>query len=94
MLIDFIISYYNRKTALDCLLYSLIAQTDKEWVAKVMIDDVEYNPETMVKDSRISYITMNKRYNDFGHTPREIGKQESEADYVILTMMTIITLQT
>ena len=85
MLIDFIISYYNRKTALDCLLYSLIAQTDKEWVAKVMIDDVEYNPETMVKDSRISYITMNKRYNDFGHTPREIGKQESEADYVILT---------
>lgn len=36
-------------------------------------------------DSRIRWTKMDKRYNDWGHTPREFGKQMSECQYVIMT---------
>ena len=35
--------------------------------------------------SKIMYGFTDKRYNDWGHTPREIGKQQSMADYIIMT---------
>ena len=71
------------------MIASLIAQTNPSWRANVVID----NPEDVdnVKlvesfaDDRIRWTKMDKRYNDWGHTPREFGKQMSECQYVIMT---------
>jgi glycosyltransferase involved in cell wall biosynthesis len=89
MLVDFIIPTYNRPAPLKCMLASLVAQTNPDWGAHVVID----NPEDVenVKlvesfaDARIRWSKMDKRYNDWGHTPREYGKQKSEAKYIIMT---------
>lgn len=89
MLVDFIIPTYNRPAPLKCMLSSLVAQTNPDWGAHVVID----NPEDVenVKlvesfaDPRIRWSKMDKRYNDWGHTPREYGKQKSEAKYIIMT---------
>ena len=89
MLVDFIIPTYSRPAPLKCMLSSLIAQTNGCWRANVMID----NPEDVdnVKlvesfgDDRIRWTKMDRRYNDWGHTPRELGKLMSECQYVIMT---------
>lgn len=89
MLVDFIIPTYNRIVPLKSMLLSLLAQTHPDWVAHVVID----NPEDVenvqlvqsLMDKRIMWSKMNIRYNNFGHTPREYGKQQSSAQYVVMT---------
>jgi len=87
--IDFIIPTYNRYDQLKSMLHSLVSQYDPDWSAQVIIDDVENNLIVSIvesfNDSRISYTFTGQRYNDWGHTPREIGKQQSESQYVIMT---------
>lgn len=89
MLVDFIIPTYNRPAPLKCMLASLIAQNNPDWGAHVVIDNPEdtQNVELIqsFKDVRIRWSKFPKRYNDFGHTPREYGKQQSGADYIIMT---------
>lgn len=89
MLVDFIIPTYNRPAPLKCMLASLVAQTNPDWGAHVVIDnpDDEDNVKLVesFQDDRIRWSKMDKRYNDWGHTPREYGKQQSEAKYVIMT---------
>lgn len=89
MLVDFIIPTYKRPELLKCMLHSLVCQIDGYWGAHVVIDnpdDVE-NVKLVesFSDPRIRWSKMDKRYNDWGHTPREYGKQQSEADYIIMT---------
>ena len=70
------------------MLASLLAQTDKDWQAQVIVDNPGINVKgylTVPIDSRIKYTVLDKRYNDYGHTPREIFKQQSEAEYLIMT---------
>lgn len=88
-LVEFIIPTYDRIEPLRCMLSSLKAQTLGNWGAHVMIDnpyDVK-NIELVnsFMDSRIKYTVMEERFNDWGHTPRERGKQMSNAQYVIMT---------
>ena len=88
-LVEFIIPTYNRHEPLICMLASLTAQTDADWSAHVVIDDTESERiSDIVKsfnDPRIYCTFMNKRYNDWGHTLRERGKQMSDAQYIIMT---------
>lgn len=90
MLVDFIIPTYNRPGPLSSMLASLVAQTSGNWVANVVIDSTDHLNETldvveMFNDPRIIHTVTEKRYNDWGHTPRELGKQMSTADYIIMT---------
>jgi glycosyltransferase involved in cell wall biosynthesis len=90
MLVEFIIPTYNRLLPLKCMLASLTAQTNSDWGAMVMIDNNVPQPHIheMVeefKDPRIRCVYMTQRYNDWGHTPRQHGKQLSVADYIIMT---------
>ncbi len=89
MLVDFIIPTYNRPAPLKCMLASLVAQTNPDWGAHVVIDNPEDEDNVKLvesfNDSRIRWSKMDKRYNDWGHTPREYGKQQSEAKYIIMT---------
>lgn len=87
--IDFIIPTFSRLHPLKCMLESLMAQTNPNWCANVMIDNEENEKyfQLFVEEypENIKFTYLNKRYNDWGHTPREIGKQMSKADYIILT---------
>lgn len=89
MLVDFIIPTYNRPAPLKCMLASLVAQTNPDWGAHVVIDNHEDEDNVKLvesfNDPRIRWSKMDKRYNDWGHTPREYGKQKSEAKYIIMT---------
>ena len=71
------------------MLESLMAQTNPNWCATVVIDNSEKEAYcyAFTEDyyPKVRFIFSGKRYNDWGHTPREIGKQQSEADYIILT---------
>lgn len=89
MLVDIIIPTYSRKEPLKSMIASIIAQTDDDWGIHVVID----NPDETFADSiiqsfddnRIRKTHMDKRYNDWGHTLREYGKQSSPADYILMT---------
>jgi len=87
--VDFIIPTYQRYDQIKSMLYSLVSQYNSDWSAQVIIDDIENNTIVNIikdiNDSRISYSFAGQRYNDWGHTPREIGKQRSESEYIIMT---------
>ena len=89
MLVEFIIPTYNRVFPLKCMLASLTAQTDSDWEANIVIDNPEDRQIVELvesfEDERLKFLILDKRYNDFGHTPREIGKQLSKAKYIIMT---------
>lgn len=88
MTVELVLPTYDRTKELKLALASLVAQTDGDWLAHVVIDSHETAPaEAIVKefnDSRIRYTYLDKRYNDWGHTPREYGKMASGADYIIM----------
>ena len=88
-LVEFIIPTYNRINPLRSILSSLMAQTDNDWLANVVIDDF-YNQEIVnlingFNTDKIYYTFTNKRCNDWGHSPRQLGKQMSSSKYVIMT---------
>lgn len=89
MLVEFIIPTYNRKEPLKVMLSSLLAQTDPNWGALVYQDGMDNTISKdivdWIGDSRIRHKQTEKRMNDWGHTPRELGKNESEADYIVMT---------
>lgn len=90
MIVDFIIPTYERVDALECMLASLVVQTSNNWRANVMIDrdkddDITMQLSGCIAHPNITYTHLGKRWNDWGHTPREIGKQQSVCDYIIMT---------
>ena len=89
MLVEFIIPTYNREWPLLSMVASLLAQTNKDWKATIIQDGTDsqfaFNMANDFRDKRISVFATAERYNDFGHTLRQIAKQQSTADYVILT---------
>lgn len=88
--IEFIIPTYNRTNHLMCLLNSLCAQRSEDWVAHVIADcPPEGTLDKIIKyfegHEKIKFTILPKRYNDWGHTPRNIGLQMSNEEWVVLT---------
>jgi GT2 family glycosyltransferase len=87
--IEFILSTYNRTYPLICMVASLMAQKDEHWSALIVVDDVENDKVKNIVDKfgddRIHYIFTETRYNNYGHTPHNIGKALSIADYIVMT---------
>ena len=90
MIIEFVIPTYDRTYQLHSMLASIAAQNCNNWIATVVVDDITTN--TIAKNiiskfnsDKIRCIYTYQRHNDWGHTPREIGKQLSESDYIIMT---------
>jgi glycosyltransferase involved in cell wall biosynthesis len=89
-MLEFIIPTYNNTSSLMCMISSLTAQTNPNWKAHVVADCPPKNTldkiiEYFKEDSRIKFTELDKRYNDFGDTPRAYGLQNSEAEFVIMT---------
>lgn len=84
MLVEFIIPTFDRIYPLQSMLASLVVQTSPNWIATVIVDDIE-STRNVYSSDKIKLQFTGQRYNDWGHTPREIGKQASTADYIIMT---------
>jgi glycosyltransferase involved in cell wall biosynthesis len=92
MNIDFIIPTYNRPEHLVTVLGSLMAQTSDRWRAQVIVDGSPEETivrlkqiETFFNDQRIQWTYLDKRHNDWGHTPRQIGVDNSTEQWVVMT---------
>lgn len=92
MNIEFIIPTYNRTNHLKTMICSLLAQTSSNWKAHIVADNPpeDINNENIkfvefLNDDRIRYTKLDKRYNDWGHTPRNYGLKHSTEDYIVMT---------
>lgn len=87
--IDFIIPTYDRYHELRAMLGSLTVQTCDNWRATVVVDNASDDRILRVLQDlnhpNIRHIFTGRRFNDWGHTPREMGKQASNCDYIIMT---------
>lgn len=88
-LVEFIIPTYNRIAPLYSMLASLVAQSNSNWEAHVVVDDVDNQITRKIVSSfnldKIKISFIGKRYNDWGHNAREFGKQMSTSEYVVMT---------
>jgi hypothetical protein len=67
----------------------LQSQTNINWKALVVVDGTGNEYDNCRKyfsiDKRIEFLFLEKRYNDFGNTPKNIGLQLCTEDWVIMT---------
>ena len=86
-----IIVTYKQPEALNCLLSSLRLQTLQNFNVVVMHDGPDEATRAVVDDhmtvapSRCRYVESQRRFNDYGHSLRDIGISEADAEYVLLT---------
>ncbi len=88
--IDFVIPAYDRPHHLMVMLAGLMAQTNPNWRAQVVFDGAAHDRHRDVVryvngDSRILFLYLPKRYNDWGHTPRNVGLSEAVCEWVVMT---------
>lgn len=92
MKIEFIIPTYQRTEHLITMLGSLMAQSNPNWKAHVVVDCPPSNIierlkqiENFFTDERIYFTYMDKRHNDWGHTPRQYGVDNATEQWVVMT---------
>jgi len=90
--IEFIIPTFSRTNHLITIVGSLMAQSNPNWKAHIVADcpDEEIvkrinDMVTFFNDDRIKLTVLDKRYNDWGHTPRQYGLDNATEDWVIMT---------
>jgi len=87
-MIGFSIPVYDRFDHLEVIINCLKVQTNPKWKAVIVIDGgyPEGYPAN-ANDDRIIFLATDKRYNDWGHTPRNIGKNilANYCSYVVMT---------
>ena len=93
MNIEFIIPAYDRTDHLMTVISSIVAQTVGNWKIHVVID----RPDDLtlekigniaayyLYEDRIKFTVLDKRYNDWGHTPRNYGLQKATSEWVIMS---------
>lgn len=90
MAIEFVIPTYKRVNHLMCIISSIAAQTSPNWkihvVSDASPDDILNKVIDYWKDEeRIKFTILDKRYNDWGHTPRNFGLNESKEEWVVMS---------
>lgn len=90
MILEFIIPTFDRVNNLSGILFSLINQSNKNWNAHVVIDNVYsqiYDDVVNIfeKENRIKFTYIDGPHRDFGHTPRNYGLKNSSSDWVVMT---------
>jgi glycosyltransferase involved in cell wall biosynthesis len=89
-IIEFIIPTYTRVNHLMCIISSIAAQTSPNWKIHVISDA---SPDGILNkiidfwnyDERIKFTILDKRSNDWGHTPRNFGLNESKQEWVVMS---------
>ena len=90
MKIEFVIPTYNRSKLLMATISSLYAQTNDNWTAHIVTDNywddyLEKIKNFYADSDKIRFTITDKRYNDWGHTPRNIGLKQCKEEWVIMT---------
>lgn len=92
MNIDFIIPTYKRPEHLVTVLGSLMAQSSNRWRAHVVVDGSPEEIlvrlkqiETFFNDDRIRWTYLDSCHKDWGHTPRQVGVDDSKEQWVVMT---------
>lgn len=92
--IEFVIPTHKRVDLLTTVISSIVAQTNPNWTIHVVADF----PPDDVKDrfldiiaffdaykDKIRFSLTDVRYNDWGHSPRNIGLKRSIQEWVVMT---------
>jgi glycosyltransferase involved in cell wall biosynthesis len=87
--IEFIIPTWERPEQLKTILQSLMVQTNPNWSAHVVIDGMT-NDYRRVKDlyqdeERIRFSHVEGPNNDWGHTARNYGLDNSKEEWIVMT---------
>ncbi len=89
MKIEFVIPTWNRPNNLMVILSSLVAQTNPNWTAHVVIDGLTNDyfkvKEFFQDEERIRFSHIDKNSNDWGHTPRQYGLDNCNEEWVVMT---------
>jgi len=89
MLFSIVVVAYQRYAQIPCLIHSLLSQTFDDFEVIVLHDGPdEKHLSTMspfLTDSRIKYGQTQLRYNDYGHSLRNLGIQQAKGDFIINT---------
>ena len=92
MNIQFIIPTYKRTEHLFTIVSSILSQTNPNWTIHIVGDNIpQPNLDrlksflNLINDDRIKFTNLPERYNDWGHTPRNYGLEQSTSEWVIMT---------
>jgi glycosyltransferase involved in cell wall biosynthesis len=88
--IEFVIPTYNRPYHLMCTINSIFAQRNDKWKIHVIADNPPVGTLDKIidffkNDERIKFTILPERYNDWGHTPRNVGVKQCSEEWVIMT---------
>ena len=90
--IDVVCTSYDRVGPLRVLVQSVLNQSDVNWRLHVIHDGPSKEFSELANDafvrrnaSRVKMECSAKRFNDYGHSLREIGLSGSKGDYVLIT---------
>jgi glycosyltransferase involved in cell wall biosynthesis len=88
-LFHIVIPTFNGGYKLEVIINCLLAQTCQDFHMSVISDGYEATTYSQLEKyfgvSNFSYFSTDKRYNDYGHTPRELGMRSSDCKYTIMT---------
>jgi len=90
-LIEVISVAYHRYGPLKVFVQSWLYQTADNWCLRVIHDGPDREFVRMMSEfaaqssGRVTYSETDARYNDYGHTLRDLGLQSARGDYVLLT---------
>ena len=91
MKLHVIATSYKRYGELKVFVQSWINQTKDNWHLTVIHDGEDETFNTIMeqferdKPNHINHFCTQTRYNDYGHTLRDMGIQQAEGDYILLT---------
>lgn len=88
--IEFVIPTWKRPDNLMVILSSLVAQTNPNWTAHIVVDGITNDyfkvKEFFQNDDRIRFSHIETGPSkDWGHTPRQYGLDAATEDWVIMT---------
>jgi len=93
MKIEFIIPTYERTDLLMTSISSIVSQSNPNWKIHVIADGPSEEAKERLSrimeyynnDDRIKWTILKERYNDWGHTPRNIGLDKATEEWVVMT---------
>jgi len=89
-MIEFVIPTYQRTHHLMTMLNCLMAQSSTEWTAHVVADCppagiLDKVFDYFMGEQRIKWTQLPRRFNDWGHTPRNTGLEQATGEWVCMT---------
>jgi glycosyltransferase involved in cell wall biosynthesis len=92
--IEFVIPTHKRVDLLITIISSIVAQTNPNWTIHVVADCPPEDVKERYLDilaffdehkDKIKFSVTKVRFNDWGHTPRNIGLQQATEEWVVMT---------